>query len=56
MHALITAGKDFDMLAVPGGGHGVGLTDPYTIRRTFDYFVRHLLGEEPPSDYVFRVP
>ncbi len=56
VHALITAGKDFDMLAVPGGGHGVGLTDPYTIRRTFDYFVRHLLGEEPPSDYVFRVP
>ena len=22
------------------------------IRRRFDYFVRHLLGAEPPADYV----
>ena len=24
----------------------------YMIRRRFDYFVRHLLGAEPPAEYV----
>ncbi len=44
--ALIKADKDFDMLVVPGGGHGVG-ESPYGLRRRRDYFVRHLLGVEP---------
>ena len=25
--------------------------DPYFTRRRWDYFVEHLLGEEPPSGY-----
>ena len=44
--ALIRAGKDFDFLMVPGGGHGAG--GAYGQRRLQDFFVRHLLGQEPP--------
>jgi len=44
--ALIKADKDFDMLIVPGGGHGIG-ESPYASRRRMDFFVRHLLGVEP---------
>ncbi len=43
--ALIKAGKDFDFLVVPGGGHGSG--GAYGQRRMQDFFTRHLLGREP---------
>ena len=46
--ALIKADKDFDLLVVPGRGHGVGET-LYASRRRMDFFVRHLLGVEPRS-------
>jgi dipeptidyl aminopeptidase/acylaminoacyl peptidase len=45
--ALIKAGKDFDLLVVPGGGHGIG--GEYGVRRLRDFFVRHLLNTEPPD-------
>jgi len=45
--ALIKAGKDFDLLVVPGMGHGSG--GSYGVRRQQDFFVRHLLGIEPPD-------
>jgi dipeptidyl aminopeptidase/acylaminoacyl peptidase len=45
--ALIKAGKDFDLLVIPGGGHGMG--GAYGQRRMQDFFVRHLLGVEPPD-------
>ena len=48
VNALIKADKDFDLLIVPGGGHGIGET-PYASRRRMDFFVRHLLGIEPRS-------
>ncbi len=44
--ALIRADKDFDLLVVPGGGHGAG-GGPYGQRRQRDFFVRHLWGLEP---------
>ncbi len=44
--ALIAADKDFDLVVVPGGGHGIG-ESPYLVRRRQDFFVRHLLGVEP---------
>ncbi|HEV7280149.1 MAG TPA: prolyl oligopeptidase family serine peptidase [Pirellulaceae bacterium] len=44
--ALIRADKDFDLLIVPGAGHGIG-SGPYGTRRTNDFFVRKLLGVEP---------
>ncbi len=46
VNALIKANKDFDLLVVPGAGHGIG-SRPYGMRRTRDFFVRHLLGVEP---------
>jgi dipeptidyl aminopeptidase/acylaminoacyl peptidase len=47
VNALIKAGKDFDLLVVPGAGHGAG--GAYAARRQQDFFVRHLLGVEPPD-------
>ncbi len=46
VNALIKADKDFDLLVVPGGGHGIA-ESPYGQRRRKDFFVRHLLGVEP---------
>lgn len=31
--ALIEAGKDFDMLVIPGAGHGYGSADKYFEKR-----------------------
>jgi dipeptidyl-peptidase-4 len=45
--ALIKANKDFDLIIFPNRGHGFG-SEPYMMRRRWDYFVRHLLGVEPP--------
>ena len=46
--ALIKANKDFDLLVTPDVGHAL---PPYGIRRMWDYFVRNLLGAEPPAGY-----
>ena len=46
VNALIKADKDFDMLVIPGAGHGAA-GSPYGKRRQQDYFVRHLHGVEP---------
>ncbi|MCI0379415.1 MAG: S9 family peptidase [Gemmataceae bacterium] len=45
--ALIKARKDFDLIFVPGMGHSNG--GAYGDRRQKDFFVRHLLGVEPPD-------
>jgi len=44
---LIKAGKDFDLLFVPGGGHGAG--GRYGERRLMDFFVRNLQGADTPD-------
>jgi dipeptidyl aminopeptidase/acylaminoacyl peptidase len=46
-NALIRANKRFDLLAVPGGGHGAG--GAYYQRLLQDFFVHHLRGDEPPD-------
>ena len=48
VNALIKADKDFDLVVFPGAGHGAG-GGPYGERRRRDFFVRHLLGVEPPD-------
>lgn len=48
VNALIKADKDFDLLIIPGAGHGAG-ESPYGKRKRADFFVRHLLGVEPRS-------
>jgi dipeptidyl aminopeptidase/acylaminoacyl peptidase len=45
--ALIKAGKDFDLIVIPGAGHGSG--GQYGERRRNDFFVHNLLGVEPPD-------
>jgi dipeptidyl aminopeptidase/acylaminoacyl peptidase len=52
--ALIKANKDFDLLLIPGAHHGYGEASFYMMRRRWDYFVRNLLGVEPPREYVLK--
>ena len=47
VNALIQAGKYFDLLVVPNGGHGAG--GQYAARKRNDFFVQWLLGVQPPS-------
>lgn len=49
--ALIEANKDFDLIIFPNARHGYGADSPYMMRRRWDYFVRHLRGEEPPKEF-----
>jgi hypothetical protein len=51
--ALIAANKDFDLIMFPNRGHSFG-SEPYMMRRRWDYFVKHLLGAEPPQEYEFK--
>ena len=47
VNALIRAGKYFDLLVVPNGGHGAG--GQYAARKRNDFFVQWLLGVQPPD-------
>jgi dipeptidyl-peptidase-4 len=53
--ALIQANKDFDLIMLPNRNHGFG-NEPYMVRRRWDYFVRYLLGAEPPKNYELKPP
>ena len=46
--------KDYDLLVLPRMNHNVP-SDLYFIRRKLDFFVKHLLGEEPPKEFRFDV-
>jgi len=52
VNAFIKAKKEFDLLVVPGEGHGAGRTTgpvDYAQRRQYDFFVRHLQGVATPD-------
>ncbi len=51
--ALIKANKDFDLIIYPNARHGYGADNNYMMRRRWDYFVKHLLGAEPPKEFKF---
>jgi dipeptidyl aminopeptidase/acylaminoacyl peptidase len=53
VNELIRANKDFDLILLPNRGHGFG-NEPYMVRRRWDYFVRYLLGAEPPKEYEIK--
>jgi dipeptidyl aminopeptidase/acylaminoacyl peptidase len=55
VNELIKANKDFDLILFPNRAHGFG-NEPYMVRRRWDYFVRHLLGAEPPKEYELHPP
>jgi dipeptidyl-peptidase 4 len=46
VNQLIKADKDFELLYMPGAGHGVART-PYGAKRLVDFFVRTLLKPDP---------
>jgi len=50
VNELIKANKDFDLILLPNRAHGFG-NEPYMVRRRWDYFVKNLLGAEPPKEY-----
>jgi dipeptidyl aminopeptidase/acylaminoacyl peptidase len=50
---LIAANKDFDLVLFPNRTHGFG-RETYMIRKRWDYFVKHLLGAEPPKEYEIK--
>jgi dipeptidyl-peptidase 4 len=53
VNALIAANKDFELLVLPNADHGA-FTSRYFIRRKWDYFVRLLMGREPPANYAIQ--
>ena len=53
VNELIKANKDFDLILLPNRTHGFG-NEPYMVRRRWDYFVRNLLGAEPPKEYEIK--
>ncbi|HMY71975.1 MAG TPA: prolyl oligopeptidase family serine peptidase, partial [Blastocatellia bacterium] len=55
VNELIKANKDFDLILFPNRAHGFG-NEPYMVRRRWDYFVKHLLGAEPPKEFELRPP
>ncbi|HSL72280.1 MAG TPA: DPP IV N-terminal domain-containing protein [Longimicrobiales bacterium] len=50
---LIRYNKNFDLLVMPNRNHGFA-GEPYVVRRTWDFFVRHLQGRAPPEDFELR--
>jgi dipeptidyl aminopeptidase/acylaminoacyl peptidase len=47
VNQLVRHNKDFELLVVPGMGHGSG--GAYGEHKRFDFFARHLLGVQPPA-------
>ncbi len=45
--ALIKAGKEFELVVIPGAHHTVG--EAFGEHKRFDFFVRNLLGVTPPK-------
>ena len=54
--ALVKANKDFDLLLLPNQHHGYAAAGNYMTRRRWDYFVRYLMGAEPPVNYQMHPP
>jgi dipeptidyl-peptidase 4 len=54
--ALMTANKDFDLVIIPNADHRADAHQPYWLRRRWDYFVRHLHGQEPPEYRIADIP
>ena len=52
--ALVKANKDFDLLLLPHARHGYGVDGNYVMRRRWDYFVRYLLGAQPPKEFEIK--
>jgi len=47
VNALVKASKEFELVVVPGANHGAA--SPITTRKRNDWFVKNLLGLDPPN-------
>ena len=47
VNALVKANKDFELVVLPGVGHTMG--ESYGEHKRYDFFVRHLMGVNPPK-------
>jgi hypothetical protein len=47
VNALIKANKTFELVVVPGANHGAG--GAFSLRKRNDWFVKNLLGLDPPN-------
>jgi dipeptidyl-peptidase 4 len=50
VNELIRADKDFDLMVMPNRGHGY-FNEVFNVRRTWDYFIEHLLETKPNPDF-----
>ena len=46
VNALIKANKDFELVVIPGARHTMG--EDFGEHKRYDFFVRHLMGKNPP--------
>jgi dipeptidyl aminopeptidase/acylaminoacyl peptidase len=54
VEALEKANKDYDLIIFPNARHGYGEFSTYMTRRRWDYFVKNLLGVNPPKEYELK--
>lgn len=47
VNALIKANKDFELVVIPGAHHTMG--EDFGEHKRYDFFVRHLMGVNPPK-------
>ncbi|MBD2755907.1 S9 family peptidase [Spirosoma validum] len=55
VEALEKANKDYDLVIFPNSAHAFGSYSSYMMRRRWDYFVKNLLGAEPPKEYQIEL-
>ncbi len=55
VEALEKANKDYDLVIFPNSQHGYGSYSYYMMRRRWDYFVKNLLGGQPPKEYELKI-
>ena len=52
VNALVKAGKDFELVVIPGAHHTMG--ESYGEHKRYDFFVKNLLGKTPPAWSEFK--
>lgn len=52
VEALEKANKDYDLVVFPNSPHSYGQYSYYMMRRRWDYFVKNLMGAEPPKEFL----
>lgn len=54
--AFMGADRDVDLIIVPNADHAMLSHQAHWIRRRWDYFVRHLMGTDPPAYRLQPIP